>query len=71
MHLTAANTGITAVIAADGSVLAQLPQYSEARLDAEARGRSGTTPYARFRDAPVLALCLALFLGFTLRLGSR
>lgn len=71
MVLTATNTGITAAIAADGRVLAQLPQYTEGRLEAQARGRSGATPYARLRDMPVLALCLALFFGLTLRARSR
>ena len=57
MHLTATNTGITAAIAADGRVLAQLPQFSEGRLEVEVRGYSGATPYARIRDWGVLALC--------------
>ncbi len=71
MHLTAANTGITAAIAADGTVLKQLPPFSEGSLDIEAQGRSGTTPYARFRDLPVLAICLALFFAFALLRRSR
>ena len=71
MHLTAANTGITAAIAADGKVLKQLPQFTEGRLDIDAQGRSGATPYTRFRDLPVLALCLALFFAFALLRRSR
>jgi apolipoprotein N-acyltransferase len=60
MHLTATNTGITAAIAADGRLLARLPQFTEGRLDIEAEGRSGATPYARAGDWPVLALCALL-----------
>ena len=71
MMLTATNTGVTALIAADGAVLAQLPQFTEGRLDGEARGRSGTTPYARFGDWPALALGLALVLGCALAARSR
>lgn len=71
MVLTATNTGITAAIAADGKVIARLPQFTEARLELEAQGRSGTTPYARFRDLPALALCLALVFGCALLARSR
>lgn len=71
MVLTATNTGITAAIAADGKLLARLPQFSEGRLDVEAQGRSGATPYARWRDAPALALSIALFFGFALLRPSR
>ena len=66
MHLTAANTGITAVIDRDGSVLERLPQFVEGRLDASARGYSGTTPYARLHDWPAVIVSLALLAGATL-----
>ncbi len=71
MMLTATNTGVTAVIASDGKVLAQLPQFTEGRLDSEAYGRSGATPYARFGDLPALALCIAILLGCALAARSR
>jgi apolipoprotein N-acyltransferase len=70
MHLTATNTGITAVIGADGAVVARLPQFAEGRLDAEVRGRTGTTPYVAFADGPALALCLLLAF-FAWRARSR
>jgi apolipoprotein N-acyltransferase len=60
MHLTATNTGITAAIDADGTVRARLPQFVEGRLEIEAQGRSGATPYVRLGDWPVLGLALAL-----------
>lgn len=60
MHLTAANTGITAAIAADGKLLARLPQFTEGRLDIDAEGRSGATPYVQAGDWPVLLLCAVL-----------
>jgi len=60
MHLTATNTGITAAIGRDGSVLARLPQFVEGRLEVAAQGYAGATPYVRFGDGPALALCAAL-----------
>jgi apolipoprotein N-acyltransferase len=60
MHLTSTNTGITAAIGADGRVRARLSQFAEGRLDVEAQGYSGATPYVRFGDAPALALCALL-----------
>jgi apolipoprotein N-acyltransferase len=58
MHLTATNTGITAAIDRNGRVLSRLPGYTEGRLEVEAQGYSGATPYMRWRDWPVLALSL-------------
>ena len=60
MHLTATNTGITAAIDIDGRVSARLPQFAEGRLDVTAQGRAGATPYVRWRDRPLVVLCLAL-----------
>ena len=71
MHLTAANTGITAAIGADGRVLAHLPQFVEGRLDLEAQGRRGATPYAVVADWPALALCALLLVFIAARSRSR
>ena len=71
MHLTATNTGITAAIGRDGAVLARLPQFVEGRLDIDAQGYTGLTPYARWRDAPVLVLSLLLVAGVALRARRR
>jgi len=51
----ATNTGISAVIAADGTVRARGPQFEPAVVTAEVVPRSGATPYVRVGDAPVLA----------------
>lgn len=58
MHLTATNTGITAAIDRDGTVLARLPPFTEGRLEILAQGYSGTTPYMRFGDWPTLGASL-------------
>ncbi len=57
-YLTSTNTGITAAIARDGTVLARLPQFAEGRLEISAQPYTGETPYMRFGDAPVVFLCL-------------
>ena len=67
MHLTATNTGITAAIDRDGRVLKRLAQFTEGRLEIEAQGYSGATPYVRLRDWPVVILCLLIFATFILR----
>ena len=70
-YLTATNTGVTAVVGAHGRVRARLPQFAEGRLDAEAQGRTGVTPYVRFGDLPVLLLALAVLALVALRSRSR
>ena len=66
MHLAATNTGVTAAIDRDGSVLGRLPQYTEGWLEVRAQGYAGTTPYARLRDWPILALCLGLLVAWVI-----
>lgn len=65
--LRATNTGITAVIGADGRVLERAPQFEVAALTAEITPRQGATPYVRWRDWPVLGL--AAFVVALLPLG--
>ncbi len=60
MMLTATNTGITAAIGRDGRVLARLPEFAVGRLEVEARGYEGATPYSRAADWPALAAALAM-----------
>ncbi len=71
MHLTATNTGVTAVVGRDGRVLARLAPFAEGRLDAEVQGYSGATPYVRFGDWPALAACAMLLLGVALIAWTR
>lgn len=56
----ATNTGITAVIDARARVQARLPQFEPGVLRATVQPRQGATPYARWRDAPVWALVVAM-----------
>lgn len=71
MHLTAANTGITAAIDRDGTVRARLPQFEEGRLEVTAQGYAGSTPYVLWRDWPVLAMSLGLLGAAALIARSR
>jgi apolipoprotein N-acyltransferase len=58
--LRATNTGATAMIDRRGQVVAQAPHFSVTSLQVMAQGYSGSTPYVRFANKPVLLLC---FLG--------
>jgi apolipoprotein N-acyltransferase len=64
--LRATNTGVTAVIDPSGTVRGQLPQFETGVLRAEVVPLTGATPYARYRNYPVLCL-LVLMLGLALR----
>jgi apolipoprotein N-acyltransferase len=71
--LRATNDGVTALIAHDGSVLGQLPQFEPGVLAGVIVPRDGTTPYTRSGNLPLLVL-LALAIGGSLyspRLRAR
>jgi apolipoprotein N-acyltransferase len=55
--LRATNTGMTAMVGPDGSIMAALPPFTAAALVVQAQGRSGLTPYARWGN--LLALLIA------------
>jgi apolipoprotein N-acyltransferase len=55
--MRATNTGATAIIDERGRVTARLPPYVEGVLEGEARPFIGATPYVRYANTPVLALC--------------
>ncbi len=59
--LRATNDGVTALIAYDGALLGELPQFKPGVLTGTVVPRIGLTPYVRFGNWPVLAL---LYLGF-------
>jgi apolipoprotein N-acyltransferase len=58
--LRATNTGITAIIGAQGEILATLPQFEVGVLAAEVQPYGGLTPFARWGDWPALLLALLL-----------
>ena len=58
--LRATNTGITAIINQRGEVLKRAPEFTATRLEGEAQGFAGATPYVRFGNFPVLGLLVLL-----------
>jgi apolipoprotein N-acyltransferase len=58
--LRATNTGMTAIIAADGTLQAVLPPFTTGVLKGEVRAHAGLTPYARFGNWPALGLIAGL-----------
>lgn len=57
--LRATSTGITAAVDHRGRELARAPQFEATVLVATVEPRTGLTPFARFRDLPLLLLALA------------
>ncbi len=60
MMLRATNTGMTAVIGADGKVVRLLAPFTEGALIEEVRGRTGATPYVRLGNWPVISASVLL-----------
>src|SRR5690606_22673116 len=60
--LRATNTGITAIIDADGQVRERLPAFTVGALQGTAQGYQGATPYVQVGNALPIGLAL-LFLG--------
>ena len=56
MMLRATNTGVTAIIDAQGHVLAALPLFKAGSLSGQIQGYTGSTPYVRWGNTPVLVL---------------
>jgi apolipoprotein N-acyltransferase len=71
--LRATNTGVTAVIGPRGEVLAAAPEFEIATVTYPVQGYGGATPYVRWGNYAVLALCLALIAaaGWSARRAAR
>jgi len=70
--LRSTNTGMTAVIAPDGSVSAKLPAYARGTLAAQVQGYTGATPYILYGNAIVISLTmLSLLLAWWLARRAR
>ena len=68
--LRATNTGVTAVVGPRGEVLAAAPEFEIATVTYAVQGYGGATPYVRWGNAAVLALCVAL-IAAAVGLGRR
>jgi len=61
--IRATNTGVSAVISANGTVLLRAPKGEVALLEGTIQGRSGTTPFVQMGNLGLVLLCLSgLFL---------
>jgi apolipoprotein N-acyltransferase len=60
--LRGTNNGVTAVIDAAGRVRAQLPQFERGALRSEYATMTGTTPFTRYGDVPLLIVLAAILL---------
>jgi apolipoprotein N-acyltransferase len=58
--LRATNTGVSAIVNADGTIAEQLPQFSDAVLKRPVALAQGFTPYSQFGDWPVYVLSLLI-----------
>ena len=59
--LRATNTGVTAIVAPDGKIVSQVPQFTATVLTDVITPMGGMTPYARLGDQPVIyGMVLAL-----------
>ena len=67
MMLRATNTGMTAIIGADGQVQDVLKPFTRAALRGEVQAYTGATPYVRGGNWPVIVLALLLIAGFRRR----
>lgn len=69
--LRSTNTGLTAAIDEKGRVVKSLPQFTRGVLEVDVIPRQGTTPYIRWRDAPILLLLAAALLFSVIRHHRR
>jgi len=68
--LRSTNNGVTAAVAANGEVIAEIPQFTRSVLEVKVTPTTGITPYARFGATPLWIITLLLG-GMALMLGLR
>ncbi|MBI3146021.1 MAG: apolipoprotein N-acyltransferase [Pseudogulbenkiania sp.] len=68
--LRATNTGMTAIVRADGEIAAVAAPFTRQVLSGMVQGRSGLTPYMQYGNRPVLLLA-AILLVLAVVLGRR
>jgi apolipoprotein N-acyltransferase len=56
--LRSTNTGMTAVVTPDGAVQERLPTFTVGTLTATVQGMQGMTPFIRWGNVPLLAVCV-------------
>lgn len=61
--LRATNTGVTAVIDAQGKISAQLPPFQRGVLSASVQGYQGTTPYVLYGNTVIVGILVLFLIG--------
>ncbi|MDR1935622.1 MAG: apolipoprotein N-acyltransferase [Candidatus Accumulibacter sp.] len=69
MILSVTNTGITAIIGADGAVQAALPPFTRAALTGDVQAYAGSTPFVRWGNGLAVGVSF-LLLAFARRRGT-
>lgn len=69
--LRADNAGLSAVVDHRGNVVALSPQFQQSVLTASVQPMSGSTPYVRFGDWPIITLVMLLLAGLWWRKNSH
>ena len=69
--LRAANNGVTAFVDHRGKVREQLPQFERGVLVGDFQIMAGRTPYSRFGDGWLVAVCLGSLLAFAWRVRGK
>jgi apolipoprotein N-acyltransferase len=64
--LRATNTGVTAIVAPDGKIVSQAPQFTATVLTNVITPMGGMTPYARLGDKPVIYILALVLLGLVI-----
>ncbi|MGR8997722.1 MAG: apolipoprotein N-acyltransferase [Gammaproteobacteria bacterium] len=60
--LRSTNTGVTAIVAPDGKIIARAPLFKTATLNGTITPMGGMTPYARLGDSPIIySMAIVLF----------
>lgn len=65
------NTGDTAIINNHGEIISSIPPYQAGVAIGEVQGYSGTTPFERWTNYPILLAALGIIAGCLIRRGSR
>ena len=65
--LRATNTGATAMIDSHGKIIAHAAHFSKTTLSIEAQGYTGTTPYVRWGNWPLIIVLITTTIGLLIR----
>lgn len=68
--LRSTNTGMTAIIDERGHVVKAAPQFEAAVVEGTVQGRAGATPYVRWGNYAIIAICV-LLIAATLAVSRR